>query len=785
MFAELEAYLHRFRRVFDRSEWAIRHLHLPVSGGTAEEPGLLLIQIDGLGRGELEAAIGKGQMPFLAGLRDRSKYNMRTFYSGLPSTTPAVQAELYYGIRAGVPAFSFMDRVSGEVETMFNPELVRELEREFASRGEPLLKGGSSWSNIYSGGAAEQESHFCIGCLGRGGILRKENPGAQIAFVFLELPAILRIVGLVILELLIGLWDFIGGLFMNQRVELELGLVLSRMCVGIAMREILRVGGKLDLARGLPVVHINFLGYDEMAHRRGPGSGFAHWALGGIDHAIRDLYSEAHRSRRRDYQVWIFSDHGQERTRSFETECAGGTKGLVAACLSPEDLPAAPARSLPLRRPYSRRLYERERRKRTSPKPPEETFAIAAMGPVGHIYFSTPPTDEEKRVYARQLVVQGKIPAVLHLNADRTMTWHDAKGTIDPPADIAARLDGYPSALRGGIVADLQELCRHENAGDLVILGHGGSGECRTFAAERGSHGGIGPREVSGFLLTPPATRFPAGSTEFVRPSGLRAAALHVLGRQPLDAASAGMSSQVRLRVMTYNVHGCLGTDGRVSPRRIARIIAQQNPDIVALQELDHGRSRSRGEDQASLIADLLGYHVVFCPTVIVGTERYGHAVLSRLPIETVKVAELPGHPRSLYPERRGALWSRIKLGDLQINVVTTHLGLSPRERHAQMTSLLGSEWIGPVLPLEPVILCGDFNCLPGGPSHRIALTKLKDVAGTRRLNTFSSVRPFVRLDYIFTTGHFLHENVTVLRNPLTRVSSDHLPLLVDVTVRA
>jgi endonuclease/exonuclease/phosphatase family metal-dependent hydrolase len=56
--------------------------------------------------------------------------------------------------------------------------------------------------------------------------------------------------------------------------------------------------------------------------------------------------------------------------------------------------------------------------------------------------------------------------------------------------------------------------------------------------------------------------------------------------------------------------------DGRISPRRIARVIAQQSPDLVALQELDHGRLRSRGENQASAIAQILGYHVTFLATV-------------------------------------------------------------------------------------------------------------------------------------------------------------------------
>lgn len=748
-----------------------------------EEPGLLLIQIDGLGRQSWENAMAKGKMPFLRRLRERDRYNLTTFYPGLPTTTPAVQAEIFYGVKTGVPAFSFLDRATGELGSMFDTERVRAFEKQFAAQGEGLLKGGSSWSNIYCGGAEEQESHFCIASLGFG---RGDHPGARLMFAAMQLPAILRIIGLVALEIGIGLWDFVCGIFQGQRIVLELGAMLSRMCVGIGMRELLRVGGKLDLARGLPIVHVNFLGYDELSHRRGPDSGFALWSLAGIDGAIRDLHREALRSHRRDYQVWIFSDHGQERSRSFETECPGGTEDLVRKCLFPERELAKPVRSPRPKqtRPISRRWQEREKQRHAFRRVEQPDFLLAAMGPVGHIYFTTPQTDESKRSAARRLVAQGKIPAVLHLNTDGSVTWHDAEGELNGTIAMADRLESYPPAMRSEIAKDLAALCASENAGDLVMLGCNGSGPSWTFAPERGSHAGLGPRETAGFLLTPPATRLPAESLEFVRPSGLRAAVLHVLGRQTMGNRSEE-PARSHLRIMTYNVHSCLGTDGRISPRRIARVIAQEDPDIVALQEVDHGKARSRSEDQATLIADLLGYHVVFCPTVIRGGERYGHALLSRLPIETMKVAELPVNAKGLWPERRAALWVRVLLHGREINVVTTHFGLSASERLAQMSALLGPEWVGPLLEKEPVILCGDFNCRPGGPTYRLATANLRDVAGPAGMNTFSSARPFARLDYIFASEHFTAGDVNVVRTELTRLGSDHLPLIADLSLES
>src|SRR5437763_14565590 len=105
MFANIEAFVHRVRRRLSRSEWAIRHLGLTPSEGTSEDPGLLLIQIDGFGRAQFERAIASGRMPFLRRLLRREGYEVHTFYPALPSTTPAVPAALYYGVRSSVPAF--------------------------------------------------------------------------------------------------------------------------------------------------------------------------------------------------------------------------------------------------------------------------------------------------------------------------------------------------------------------------------------------------------------------------------------------------------------------------------------------------------------------------------------------------------------------------------------------------------------------------------------------------------------------------------------------------------
>jgi endonuclease/exonuclease/phosphatase family metal-dependent hydrolase len=784
MLASVESLVHWLRRrFFSRSEWAARHFGLRTYDDSGEEPGLLLIQIDGLARSQLEAAITAGRMPFLESLLLRESYGLRTFYSGLPSTTPAVQAELYYGVRAGVPAFSFVDRSSGEAGTMFDSEWAREFEIRLAAHAEGLLRDGSSWSNIYSGGADAAESHFCIASSRLGAWWSAGRVAPQLLYLALQIPALVRIAALGLLELAIGASGAIGAIFRRQWVALEFGMLLSRMCVGIGVREIIRVGGKVDIARGLPIVHVNFLGYDELAHRRGPGSRFAHWSLRGIDRAIRDLHRAAHWSRRRDYHVWIFSDHGQEPTRPFSDEFPGGLNAVVASCLGAE----ADGGSQPQWELWWRALSNRWSKRRTSdPKRPPSRyrFTLTAMGSLGHLYLAEPRDETEMRELSRHLVSRGRVPGVLRKASDGTITWYHALGETAVPTGVPELLTSHPEPLRAEIARDLESLCRQENAGDLVLLGWGPEGTSWSFAPERGAHAGPGPEETRGFLLLPNAARLPAEVDHFIRPDALRHAALDLLGRRSMKNAHVAAPAAARLRVMSYNVHGCMGMDGRTSPRRIARVIAGQAPDLVALQELDRGRARSRGEHQASAIAELLGYHVVFCPTIVRGDEHYGHAILSRRPIEIIKSELLPEVPGGVWPEPRAALWTRVRLDTLVVNVVSTHLSLSARERLAQMQALLGIDWLGPILEVEPAVVCGDFNFVPGSAPFRLATSRLQDVAqaGPPRMHTFASARPFVRIDHIFASRHFRTEGVAVVRNGITRVASDHLPLVADLT---
>jgi endonuclease/exonuclease/phosphatase family metal-dependent hydrolase len=609
----------------------------------------------------------------------------------------------------------------------------------------------------------------------------------------MHLGASLRIAGLLIWETAIALWDAVAGVWRGQPVGVELFFAMSRVFVSVGLRELITIGAKVDVSRGLPIVHVNFLGYDEQSHARGPGSLFAHWSLRGIDRAIKGLYREAHRSSRRDYSVWIFSDHGQERTRSFETEFPGGIEGVVRQCFDQSRKVDRTWRARSQSR-YPGMWFTRGRRAEvrmahwqaaeTLTAEEQATFTVAAVGPVGHVYFAHPLSDEQRIALARRLVTEGKVPGVLMRDEHGAITWFHARGQLRVPEEVPAFLP-HEESMRAEIARDLVTLVENENSGDLILFGWSRWERPWSFAPERGAHAGPGPEEMQGFVLLPARTRLPEGTDHFIRPAALRMAALAHLGRHEVLRGAMASAKTSKLRVMTYNVHGCSGMDGRVSPRRVARVIDAYNPDIIALQEIDLGRRRSRAEDQAAEIAKQLNLNHVFCPTITHGDEHYGHALLTPWPVEIVKRARLPADPKKLSREPRAALWARVMIDGHPVNVITTHLGLGLAERAAQVQALMGLDWIGALPEDEPAILCGDFNLPPGNGSYRRIIAKLRDVQlvtpGHRALRTFSSIRPFMRIDHIFLSPQFNAQAVTVPRSDLTRVTSDHLPLLADL----
>ena len=241
------------------------------------------------------------------------------------------------------------------------------------------------------------------------------------------------------------------------------------------------------------------------------------------------------------------------------------------------------------------------------------------------------------------------------------------------------------------------------------------------------------------------------------------------------------------IRVMTYNVHGCVGGDKKLDVDRVAAVIAREEPDVVALQELDVNRSRSDCVDQAAAIAERLGMNHHFNQAFRVADEQYGDAILSALPMRLVRSAPLPRPARMSALEMRGALWVAVQTpGGGELQVINTHLGLLPNEHRLQVAALLSKEWTGGEAYADPGILIGDFNATSRYAAYKRLSTAFQDLQmghGVGTAPTFPARHPVIRIDHMFATPSVRALDCWTPNGLLARVASDHLPLVIDLEI--
>ena len=229
------------------------------------------------------------------------------------------------------------------------------------------------------------------------------------------------------------------------------------------------------------------------------------------------------------------------------------------------------------------------------------------------------------------------------------------------------------------------------------------------------------------------------------------------------------------LRVLCYNIHIGIGMDKKLDLERTAKLIKEQNPDLVALQEVDRNTTRTEKQDQPALLEKLTGLKAAYGKTLDHSDGEYGIAILSRFPIKTSKMTVLeqgtfePGRY-----ERRGLLETEIELDDKQILCfANTHLCHLSEERRTQQVEQINA-LLKPHAGLA--ILCGDFNAKPESKTIQTILTQWTDA--TDRTPTFSSTNPRSKIDYVFYQPHnrLKVKEMKVLEDTIT---SDHRPVLV------
>ncbi len=242
------------------------------------------------------------------------------------------------------------------------------------------------------------------------------------------------------------------------------------------------------------------------------------------------------------------------------------------------------------------------------------------------------------------------------------------------------------------------------------------------------------------------------------------------------------------MRLVSWNIHGGLGPDGRLDLGRIASLLEDMRCDAAGLQEVGDPHRADRATetaDHAAWLGRRLGWYVAYGPNLLQSGRPYGNAILSKYPIARAHNYDLSVEGR----EPRGCLRADIDLPEGKtLHLFDLHLGLSGGERRRQAAMLLSADLMLDTALTAPMVVCGDFNLwspLPG-PILRLLRTTLRDAAveARSRRATWPSAWPLFRLDRAYVDLGVDVLACGVVNDPRTRLASDHLPLWVELEPR-
>ncbi|MEX0959429.1 MAG: endonuclease/exonuclease/phosphatase family protein [Burkholderiales bacterium] len=224
------------------------------------------------------------------------------------------------------------------------------------------------------------------------------------------------------------------------------------------------------------------------------------------------------------------------------------------------------------------------------------------------------------------------------------------------------------------------------------------------------------------------------------------------------------------MRFATYNIHGCVGTDARFDPHRIAKTLQALDADVIALQEVE--ASRFGGDDVLAFLASRTGMTALAGMTLKRGDADYGNALLTRLPVDAMERIDLSVKGC----EPRGLIDVRLRHRDGPVQVLATHLGLRAAERRAQLDLLLAQLGRDPA---PSTVLLGDFNeWWPWSNTLRRLRARFPYCHAPP---TFPTRFPLLCLDRIWLSAGDRPQRVGRERGRTARKASDHLPVWIEL----
>lgn len=519
---------------FTRGPAVMRHIGVKMSDVPLKQRGLLIVQIDGLSYERMTDAMAKHQLPFLRKLVRQRKYVPFKYLSEIPTSTPAFQAGMFYGDNDNIPGFGFYDKKAKRLFRMGRSECAHCIEGSFTKPG--LLRGGSVLSCVYTGGA--DESLFVFSSLLAPQRWRFVLRAWDVFLLtLLNLILLFKVFLLILLELCLAIVDSFKWIVTRGWVARELQIIGIRIGLTIFTRELITIGAVVDMYRRMPVIYLNFLGYDEQAHLRGPDSPVARWTLRGIDKSIRRIY-KAKLLAEREYDLFILSDHGQCECMPFEmleNETLAETlqahlAGLMVDHYSFRDRPSGqmlhtvegmrqlahtmPHIFRPFMRMYANHLHKRIRQQAEIGNAEALLdVSVISSGPVAYIYWN----QIERALTAEEI-------EELHPGLLETLASNPSVGCISTRTEngdvLIQSQNGYAllgeqtvrshgtlplsdSTDRDHVLRGIRRVTMFQRSGDICVWGGGSSKGHVSYSFEFGAHSGWTDDEISSFVLSP------------------------------------------------------------------------------------------------------------------------------------------------------------------------------------------------------------------------------------------------------------------------------------------
>jgi uncharacterized membrane protein YvlD (DUF360 family) len=299
-------------------------------GATAptDVPGILFLEIDGLGLPILRAAMRDGSAPNMARWIAQDGYRLAEWETDLSSQTGASQAGILLGSNDDIPAFRWVEKEASRMMVCSSPEDCAEIERRHATGVGLLVDGGASRGNLLSGEAEET-----ILTVSRADAERGANPGYR-AFLANGFN-VTRTLVLFWWEVAIEVTSALRASRRDVRPRGHRGgsYPFMRAALCVFVRDLIVHGVLTDMMRGRPAVYATFSSYDEVAHHSGLQRADTMEALRKLDQQFGRL-ERARRYAPRPYEIVVLSDHGQTQGATFKQRNGYGLDELVERSLT-------------------------------------------------------------------------------------------------------------------------------------------------------------------------------------------------------------------------------------------------------------------------------------------------------------------------------------------------------------------------------------------------------------------------------------------------------------------